>query len=259
MRQAAPIKIGVFGASGRMGQLLGALAGAQGWQAFWGGFKTRQPSGFCFTHVLSDDFYRGGVKTIPVLREIDIFFDFSVSEVVLPNVGLVRSLERPYVCGVTGLSVELEKGLRDAAQHIPVLWSPNFSLGINLMKRIIPHLAQLHDVYDFDIEEIHHRAKRDAPSGTALMLRQELRRHLPEEKKLNMPISLRGGGVVGEHCIIALGDYEILRFSHHAFDRKAFALGALYAGQWLLKQTAGWYSLDQVWEEGFKTTIGKFV
>ncbi|WP_122645491.1 4-hydroxy-tetrahydrodipicolinate reductase [Enterococcus mediterraneensis] len=194
-----------------------------------------------------------------VKEEIDLVIDFSHYSVVpdLLNVCVERGW--PIVVATTGLPKETNAMLAIAAKVIPVFYSANMSLGINVLikalQAISPALAA-----DFDIEiiEKHHNQKKDAPSGTALLLADKINEVLPEKKtyvygrsgtenenpKNELGIhAVRGGTIPGEHTVLYAGPDEIIELTHTALSRDIFANGALKAANFLLKQPAGLYSM----------------
>jgi 4-hydroxy-tetrahydrodipicolinate reductase len=143
---------------------------------------------------------------------------------------------------------------------VPSVFSPNYSLGVNIFFKIAEALKAFPEGYDFSINEIHHTGKKDAPSGTALKLgeiisdirgytktvtgREGISPRQPEELEIT---ALRAGGVAGVHDLIVAGPHEMLRIEHTAFSRDALAQGAVYAAQWLSKQdTPKVYSMSDV-------------
>lgn len=235
-----PLQIGIHGASGRMGRELLALVeadpGLQLAAALVGRGSTLcgQPvpgSALSYTDELPP--------------AVDVVVDFSLPP-ALP--GLCEALSRrqvPLICGTTGLDPEAEAALERLARQVPVLWAPNFSLGVMVLTRLARDAARWLVGYDVGIVDTHHRAKRDAPSGTALRLGEaiaEVRGEAPEYA------CLRVGGVVGDHAVVLAGPDEVLELRHHAQDRRLFARGALTAAQWLLREARppGRYRLEDV-------------
>lgn len=158
------------------------------------------------------------------------------------------------ISGVTGIDTATHDALDEAGKHAPVLWAPNLSLGINLLAGMMQGLDQLLDpARPVTVCETHHRGKKDAPSGTALMLARQLRAPAngapgtdPKRIEQDFPgfrfESIREGDVVGDHSVtLDLGD-ETLTLAHHAKDRGLFARGALNAARWLVKQPPGRYT-----------------
>ncbi len=165
-----------------------------------------------------------------LLHECDVALDLSSKEAVRLNLPKILQAKKPYVIGVTGLDTETLSELSLAASQIPIFLSANFSEGIGLVKKIIDLLPK----GSYAISETHHARKKDAPSGTAL----ELANRLPSPSKIS---SIREGDAVGLHKITLHLEFETLEIIHEAFDRKAFARGALQACRFLLDKPPGLY------------------
>ena len=145
--------------------------------------------------------------------------------------------------GVTGLRDEATVALQEAAKRVPVLWSPNLSLGVNLLAELARRAAAVLDPdTPVAIEDIHHQWKKDAPSGTALMLGEAINSQRGDQAGELEYSSIREGEVVGVHTITYTMAGEEIDLVHRAHDRKIYAVGALSAGKWLISQYAGLYS-----------------
>ena len=231
------MKIAVLGASGRMGQSLAKLASAHGASAFLGISRQSQASGY--QHIVAQ---LNGV-TDDQWQQVDVIIDFSLPEAFSAHASLLPQVKKPFISGVTGLDALQQQQLQVLAKDVPCFWSPNFSLGIAVFKKCLSLLATLSD-FDFQLEETHHIRKKDAPSGTALYLQQALQQVLPAQKIVPPPLAIRGGGVVGDHRLHVLGEYEKLVIEHQALDRQVFASGALKVSHWLSHQPPGFYTMD---------------
>ncbi len=145
--------------------------------------------------------------------------------------------------GVTGLPADVKAALLTAAERVPVLWSPNLSLGINLLAELAKQAAAVLDPQTrVEIEDIHHQWKKDAPSGTALMLGDTITAQRGGAGGEIDYSSIREGEIIGEHKITFHMAGEEFDLVHRAHDRRIYALGALAAGKWLVGQPAGLYS-----------------
>ena len=145
--------------------------------------------------------------------------------------------------GVTGLGNEVTTALQAAAERVPVLWSPNLSLGVNLLAVLARQAAAvLEPDTAVAIEDVHHQWKKDAPSGTALMLGEVINSQRGDDADQVEYSSIRQGEVVGVHTITFKMAGEEFDLVHRAHDRSIYALGALSAGNWLIAQPAGLYS-----------------
>ncbi len=150
----------------------------------------------------------------------------------------------PFVSGTTGITAVDKKLLKSAAKKIPVLWSPNMSVGINLFLKVISALGSNLSKFDLQIEEAHHAKKKDSPSGTAKIL-QESAEHVAK-RKLPPVLATRGGGIIGVHKLQLMDEEEILTIEHTALQRSVFAKGAISAAIWLSKRKAGFYNMQDV-------------
>ncbi len=195
----------------------------------------------------------------------DVVVDFSIPDVTALLAGACAAAGKPLVSGVTGLDPAQEASLRAAAERVPVVWAPNFSVGVALLGRLAALAAEmLGPAYDVEILEVHHRRKTDAPSGTARLLADSIAqsrrgarfRHGREGAVGPKPdgeigiSSVRTGDVVGEHVVVFGGPGERLELSHKAENRSAFAAGALAAARFVAGRAPGLYSMAEVL--GFK-------
>jgi 4-hydroxy-tetrahydrodipicolinate reductase len=168
----------------------------------------------------------------------------------------------PAVICTTGYSDEQIKKINDAAKVIPIFFSSNMSLGISLIKDLAKKaVSVLGEEFDVEIVEKHHNQKIDAPSGTALMLANEINsevgekytyefdRHSKRQKRSKNEIgihSVRGGTIVGEHEVIFAGKDEVITISHSAFSKKVFAVGAVNAVRFIIDKPAALYTMDDL-------------
>lgn len=158
--------------------------------------------------------------------------------------------------GVTALPLEVKAALRSTAEKVPVLWSPNLSLGINLLSALAEQAAAVLDPQtQVKIEDIHHQWKKDAPSGTALMLGETITAQRGSAGTKLEYSSIREGENIGEHKITFLMAGEEFDLVHRAHDRSIYARGALAAGQWLVEQPVGLYSAAD-WLASLNTVPG---
>lgn len=188
--------------------------------------------------------------------------DFSAPSAVDAVAAAVSAASSPWLCGTTGLDATARQLIAGAAQLAPVMHAPNTSLGIAVLRRLTAlAAAALPPSFDVEILEAHHRAKRDAPSGTALSLAEAVVEGRPASELRGDPrwglgqgrhgrevglAVVRGGDVVGEHTVFFLGDGERIELSHRATDRRIFARGAVEAARWLSHQPHGSYTLDDM-------------
>lgn len=235
-----PRPICIHGASGRMGRELVALIQSDA-RLQLSAALVRPDSAWCGQPVLGSGLcYRSDLSI-----DAAVVIDFSLPP-ALPD--LCDALARrgiPLVSGTTGLDAEAEAALDRLAQQVPVLWAPNFSLGVMVLTRLARDAVRWLADYDVGIVDTHHRAKRDAPSGTALRLGEAIAEVCGRPPEY---ACLRVGGVVGDHAVVIAGPDELLELRHHAQDRRLFARGALTAAHWLLRdgRKPGRYRLEDV-------------
>ncbi|AHI04550.1 hypothetical protein BDW_00200 [Bdellovibrio bacteriovorus W] len=215
-------RVGLFGATGRMGKEISQLLAT----------SSDLELHYAVQRTTAWDESRAS--------EVDVWIDFSLPEAFEAMLQRVKSTGKPLVSGTTGLSAEQLLKLKQLAENQPVLWASNMSLGVAVLSEALKALSALSD-FDFQIEEIHHHRKKDKPSGTAITLQENLKRAV--QKDLPEPVAIRGGGVFGEHKIYALGEEEVLTFSHSALNRTVFAKGAVRAASWIIHQKSGYYSI----------------
>lgn len=193
----------------------------------------------------------------------DAVIDFSVPASTVQLMRLAASRNKPIVIGTTGHSDAEKETIRDEARRVSTVWAGNFSVGVNLLFYLTQRAAEILDHgYDPEIVEMHHRLKKDAPSGTAERLleillearrlkREQVRhgRHglLGARPEAEIGVhALRGGDVVGDHSVIFAGIGERLELTHKASSREVFAEGALRAAAWAVDRPAGLYDMQDV-------------
>jgi len=193
----------------------------------------------------------------------DVVVDFSSHLATRALLELAASMGKPVVIGTTGHTAEERASLLPLAGKVACVWSGNYSVGVNLLFALTRRAAAiLGDDYDAEVIEMHHRMKKDAPSGTAARLVEIIL----EERKLDRSAlrhgregitgertrsevgvhSLRGGEVVGDHTVMFAGAGERIELTHRASDRAVFARGALRAAQWVVSRKAGVYDMQDV-------------
>lgn len=258
-----PTEVIMCGAGGRMGRRIMALAIEQNAFSLVGAIERAESP-----LIGQDAGVVAGLAPIGVSIQSahsaqagQVVIDFSSLEALPSVVRSVRSQGAALVCGTTGLKEEQQQHLQEASKEIPVLYSPNMSVGVNLMFLLARQVAAwTGEEFDIEIVEAHHRFKRDAPSGTAMRLAEmvaegrgvkleETARYaregiMPERTRQEIGIqTLRGGDIVGEHTVFFCGMGERLELTHRATSRDIFARGALRAAAWLQHQPAGLYSM----------------
>ena len=233
------IKLGIAGVCGKMGRRIFELASQQ--KEFELALALEQKG----TPVIGKDLGRLKISSSPDgLFLVDVFIDFTVPEATEVNLDYVARYKKALVLGTTGLSdLQLQK-VDEISKVVPVVFSPNMSVGVNVLFSILPELAKkLGPDYHIEIVEAHHRAKKDSPSGTAKKFAQVLN----EATKRDIPThSIRLGDIIGDHTVIFCGNSERIEVKHQAHSRDLFALGALKAAKWIADKPAGLYSMQDV-------------
>lgn len=196
------------------------------------------------------------------LRSADVALDFSNASAVEDHLALCREASIPVVLGTTGWDTSSPL-LTRASERIGIVVGANFSVGVAILSQLAAMLGQLLEPtlgYQLHIHEIHHRGKKDHPSGTALMLAQTLQRHLsfdaPLQTELTQPIpshaitisSARVGTIAGIHTIIADSEADTIEITHRATSRRGFALGALIAAEWIVGRRGLYFFPDVAFE-----------
>ena len=251
------INILMSGCNGKMGQVISRLSEQYSDLKIAAGF----------------DIFDSGKNSYPVYtslsqcREaIDVIIDFSNPD-ALENI-LNYSVEKkiPIIVATTGISQNQKKLLESASKKIPVFFSANMSLGVNLIIDLVKKAAKiLEPNFDIEIIEKHHNQKLDAPSGTALAIADSINsvleqkqeyvydRHSRRKKRSKTEIgihALRGGTIVGDHSIIFAGNDEVIEISHSAMSKDIFGTGALRAARFIYRKAPGIYSMvDLISEE----------
>ena len=238
-----PLRILLNGAKGRMGQAIAGVAGEMD----------------AVIHAATD----AGDNPAAHLTGCDVVIDFSAHSATGKLLELVIAKKKPVVIGTTGHSPGEKKRLRALASKVPCVWAGNFSIGVNLLFALTRRAASVLGAdYDAEVIEMHHRYKKDAPSGTAARLLEIIL----EERKLGADAlrhgrsgitgerpateigvhALRGGDVVGDHTVLFAALGERVELTHKASDRTIFARGAVHAAHWVVKQKPGVYDMQDV-------------
>ena len=245
------MKIILCGACGRMGRNVAQLCAERGVAVTAGVDVAPAPMPFPVYPDFSD-----------IREEADAVIDFSPASSVRERLDFCKARKIGIVIAGTAFSDEDEALIRAAADVIPVFQTGNLSVGVNLLQMLVKKAAEvLGDGFDAEIVERHHNMKKDAPSGTALMLAKSVNegfggtkenvygRHglVGARKKSEIGIhAVRGGTIVGEHEVMFAGQDEIVTLSHSARSRMVFAEGALRAAEWLTSQPAGKYDMNDL-------------
>ncbi len=263
-----PVKAILIGAAGRMGlRLLAAIHETS--NVFLVGAVERKdhPSlGRDMGEIAGMD--RWNVPLSGSLQEVisagEVIIDFTNAESSLKNLEITAAYGKAAVIGSTGFASSQLQEIQALTQKIPWVLSPNMSVGVNVMFKVIQDLAKiLGDDYDVEVIETHHRMKKDAPSGTAVKMGQILAKALNrdfnqvgiyerkgligERKRQEIGMqTIRAGDIVGEHTVIFGGIGERIEVTHRAHSRDNFARGAVRAAAWVVKQKPGLYDMQDV-------------
>ena len=237
------LQILLNGAKGRMGQTIAGLAGETG-------------------AIIRAGLDVGDELSAHIAR-CDVVIDFSSPQATTKVIEVALAHQKAVVIGTTGHGADEKKRLRALAAKVPCVWAGNFSVGVNLLFALTQRAARVLGAdYDTEVVEMHHRFKKDAPSGTAARLLEIIL----EERKLNAGAlrhgrsgitgerpgtevgvhSLRGGDVIGDHTVMFAALGERLELTHKASDRAIFARGALRAAAWVTTQPPGVYDMQDM-------------
>lgn len=210
-------KVGIWGATGRMGQELTAL--------LRDGFSVEND-----TLLFSND-----------VSLAQVWVDFSQPE---GTVSLLEKIQAPVVIGTTGFTGAQLERIHHYAKTQPVLLSSNMSPGMNLVLKILKDIPPLSSGFDAVVSEIHHKKKKDAPSGTALSILSVLKEMGYDSVQVE---SVRAGNVKGVHRVSFIGEDEEFSIEHRVFNRTVFARGALLAAHFILRQKPALFTMEDLW------------
>lgn len=262
-----PIRTVITGVSGRMGSLLTRLVRDNAEFVLHGGTDKPGSAAIGLDVGLAAHLAPLEVSTVDslsaVLERAHVVIDFTTPEASVGHARLCADAGVPLVVGSTGFSADAKAHMADAAKAIPLVMAPNMSVGVNLVIELAATLARrLGDDFDVEVMETHHRMKKDAPSGTAMRLAEELAKALGRDqddirtsrvgqigerprKEIGVQ-TLRGGDVVGEHTVFFFGDGERVELTHRATSREQFGRGALRAAKWCIGKKPGLYGMTDV-------------
>lgn len=199
-----------------------------------------------------------------VISQFDVIVDFTAPSSTLANIELCKSHGKKIVIGTTGFSEEEKQLIDQAAQEISIVMAPNYSVGVNLMFKLLEKAAKvMGDYCDIEVIEAHHRHKVDAPSGTALGMGEAIagamgnklsdvavytREGITGERTKDEIgfATIRAGDIIGEHTAMFADIGERVEITHKATDRMTFANGAIKAAVWLETQPSGFYTMQDV-------------
>jgi 4-hydroxy-tetrahydrodipicolinate reductase len=261
-------KVGILGANGRMGRVL-IDAVYQHSHVALGFASVREGSAF----IGMDAGELAGIAkqyiTVCELQphladNVDVIVDFTLPEALADNLALATTTNRPIVIGTTGLLPHQLELIDKAAERIPIVFAANYSVGVNLMLKLVKQTAEVMGAQsDIEIIEAHHRFKQDAPSGTAIAIGHAIADTLGRDlekcaiygregftgERVSDSIgfaTVRAGDIVGEHTALFASIGERIEITHKASSRLTFANGALAAASWLNSKAPGLYSMQDV-------------
>jgi len=201
------------------------------------------------------------INTEEAFKKTDVIIDFTVPNCTLDILKIASKLKKRVVIGTTGFNQKEEALIKKFSKTIPILKAGNMSLGVNLLMYLTEIASKsLNDEYLSKVFEVHHKHKKDYPSGTALMLGKGIaegknknlynligkkflnKKSFPYGKKINFN-SIRKGEIIGEHEVTFSSGKEIIKLNHEAFDRALYSDGALTAAKWLISKKPGLYSM----------------
>jgi len=248
-------KVGLFGGSGRVGQRLVSLLKD----------NANLELSAVFVQNLSDFPKTDEVLVTSdienFLKAVDLVIDFSLpeaTEILLE--GVLKFGDKPLVIGTTGLTPHQQNLLLQASETSPILYATNMSLGVAMLNQLVATASKSLRNFDIEIVEMHHKHKKDSPSGTALTLAESCAKardldldkvrisgrngNIGARTKDEISVmALRGGDIVGRHTVGFYNDGEFIELNHTATSRDTFAKGAIHSGEWLLNQKSGLYSI----------------
>lgn len=250
------VKLGIFGAGGRMGREIVNLVIRDPRARLAGAVEAAG-------HASVGAHLAGGVticsNPLALAHAAQVLIDFTTPDALVANLNAACSARRAIIIGTTGLAPAHMKAIDAVARHVPVLQAANTSLGVTLLAAFVEQAAaRLGAGWDVEVLELHHALKADAPSGTALMLGAAVAtgrgEAAPPAKARTAArvageigyASLRGGTSAGEHSVLFLGDGERLELTHRSENRAIFARGALEAALWLNGKPAGRYTMRDI-------------
>jgi len=248
------INLGISGCLGRMGQQL--VKSSKKNKSFKLKILTENRSVNKKINGIKPEF-----NTENAFKKTDIIIDFTIPKCTLEILKIASKLKKKVVIGTTGFSRSQENLIKKYSKKIPILKAGNMSLGVNLLMYLTEIASKsLNDDYLSKIFEVHHKHKKDYPSGTALMLGKGIavgksknlyslmgkkylnKKSFPYGSKINFN-SLRKGEIIGEHEVKFSSGKEIITLNHEAFDRALYSDGALTAAKWLMRKKPGLYSM----------------
>lgn len=261
------MKFGICGTSGRMGNAILRIMVENG-HSLGAAFDADNSPNISKNarEIVNSPFADCMIRSLNAedLKNIDCIIDFSSPAATLKLIDLMKDIKKPVVIGTTGFTAEEAERIKSASSSFPVILSPNMSLGVNLLFKLTEIASKaLSTDYDVEIFEAHHRFKKDAPSGTAKRLLDEVKNNMKglsaardvngregitgerTSNEIGMH-AMRGGSIVGEHTVFYVGMDDRIELTHRASSRDVFARGAVSAAEFLTGKTPGLYTMYDV-------------
>ncbi|MDO5398611.1 MAG: 4-hydroxy-tetrahydrodipicolinate reductase [bacterium] len=249
-------KIIMNGCNGKMGQVISRLAAEDSEAEIVAGFDINTAQLSTYPVYSNPEDFKG---------EADVVIDFSHPSSLTGILSFCKARKLPIIICTTGLSPEQKEEFTAASAEVPVFFSANMSLGINLLISLAKKAVKiLEGNFDIEIVERHHNQKLDAPSGTALAIADAINdtlsepaeyvydRHSVRRKRRKTEIGIsavRGGTIVGDHEIIFAGNDEVIELNHHAASKEVFAVGAIKAAKFIVGKPAGMYAMNDLFSD----------
>ncbi len=233
------IKLGIAGACGKMGRRIFELAGHD--KDIEVALVLEKKG----TPLIGKELGRLKVSSNPDgLFLVDVLVDFTSPEATDEHLDYVAKYKKALVLGTTGLTDAQRNKVEEVSKIVPVVFSPNMSIGVNVLFSILPEIAKrLGPDYSVEIIEAHHKGKKDAPSGTAKKMAEVITQAVKKDVPMH---SVRLGDIFGDHTVVFCGNSERIEIKHQAHSRDLFAVGALKAVKWIFNKPAGLYSMQDV-------------
>ncbi len=246
------VKILLVGCNGKMGRMLSTVVGNFSNLTIAAGVDKNTAMTFNYPVYES---------ILKCEKDIDVILDFSRPDSLEEISTFAIKNNKPVIFCTTGYSIDQVTMIKALKEYIPVFFSANMSIGVNVINNVLKNLSNmLYKDFDIEIIEKHHNQKVDAPSGTALLLANTIKNSIEEEtllihgregisKRHHKEIgihAIRGGNIIGDHEVIFAGQGEVIEIKHSAISREVFAVGALKACAFIYGKEKGLYSMDDV-------------
>ena len=244
------IKIGIVGVGGKMGKAIAKLAlqdmkiSIEGASEYAKHKLIGKDIGEYLGESASNTYITDNIDSF--FNNLDVVIEFGLEKATIKFAKEASKRRVAFISGSTGLTNQTLNLLKKYSKKIPVFWSPNMSIGANILKNTASEITlKIAKEFDIDLTDIHHKQKRDTPSGTALSIKESIESSL-KKKRIKTKIkvsSIRAGDSTGEHSVIFSGNGEKIIIKHVSTSRNIFANGAIEAAKWLYLQKKGYYNM----------------